>query len=173
MFRVLIILIALTDIACAQIVKPDENLQEQIVPESFAFTGTATARKFNSFWRTSVSYTVVNKSGINLYLGLMQNGVSLGSCGDAESTQSGLPLLPSPSASVYSSPAGGLPRAVFVPASGRTSRRIVLENCAAPNPGFETAPLSITLMLGKTNDWKKMITLPVDAEIPIRQLAEE
>ena len=89
MYRVIILLIALTDVACAQIVKQDDSLQEQIVPESFALTGSATASKFNWAWRTSVSYTVVNKSGINLHLGLMQNGVSLGSCGDAESTQSG------------------------------------------------------------------------------------
>ena len=60
MYRVLILLIALTDVACAQIVKQDDSLQEQIVPESFALTGSATASKFNWAWRTSVSYTVVN-----------------------------------------------------------------------------------------------------------------
>ena len=174
MLKILFFWIVLVNAAFAQVVKQDESLQEQIVPESFTLTGNATAAKFNWFWRTSISYSITNKSGLNLYLGVMQNGVSLGSCGDLESGQGGLPLLPSPSAFAYRSPAGGgSPRGLFVPASGRISGRLVMDNCAAPNPGFETAPLSFTLMIGKSPDWSHMITLPLDAEIPIRQLAEQ
>jgi hypothetical protein len=173
MFRFLFCLMAFTLAASAQVaLQSDETLQEQIIPESFVITGDATASKINWFWRTNISYSIVNKTGINLYMGVMQGGVSLGSCGDVNTTQGGLPQLPSPTAVAYSAPAGsGPPRAIFVPASGKTSGLIVLNNCAAPNPGFPTAPLSLTLMMGKANDWKHMVTLSVNADIPIRQLA--
>ena len=172
MFRILFLLLALIDTAHAQILKRDE-LQEQIVPDSFTLTGSASASRIgNSFWRMSVNYAIVNKTGINLYLGFLQDGISLGSCGNAERVQGGLPLLPSPSAGSYSSSnGGGAPRGVFVPASGRIAGMIILDNCGTPNPGFPTAPLALTLMLGKAGDFSKMVTLPIDAEIPVRQLS--
>ena len=43
MLKVLFFWIVLINVACAQVVKPDESLQEQIVPESFTFSGNATA----------------------------------------------------------------------------------------------------------------------------------
>ena len=175
MFRFFICLLVFILPASAQVAQqPDDSLLEQIVPESFTISGSATASKINWFWRTSLNYTVVNKTGINLYMGVMQGGVSLGSCGEVNTTQGGLPQLPNPTAVAYSAPAGsGPPRAIFVPASGKTSGLIVLNNCAAPNPGFPTAPLSFTLMMGKANDWKHMVTLSVNADIPVRQLPDE
>ena len=175
MIKVLISLMAFTLSASAQVAQqPDESVQEQIVPESFVVTGNAVATKINWFWRTNISYTVVNKTGLNLYMGVMQNGMSLGSCSDVQSTQGGLPQLPSPTAIAYSAPAGsGPPRAIFVPASGKTSGLIIMNNCAAPNPGFPTAPFSMTLMMSKANDWRHMVPLSVSADIPIRQISDE
>ena len=168
MLRVLILLLASSAAALAQVSKQDESLQEQLVPDSFSLTGTATSRNNVWRWQTSISYSIVNKSGINLYIGLLNTGISLGICGDVDATKGGLSLLPSPTAMSYS----GDPHEAFLPASGRISGIIVLDNCPAPNPGFPTAPLSLTLMFGKTREWKRMVLLPLDAEIPIRQLAD-
>ena len=175
MNRFLFCLMAFTLSVSAQVAPSDDNtLLEQIVPESFVIKGDAVASQINWFWRTSISYSITNKTGINLYMGVMQGGVSLGSCGDVQTTQGGLPQLPSPKATYYSAPAGGgPPRAIFVPAAGKVSGLIVLNNCQAPNPGFPTAPLSVTLMMGKANDWKHMVSLSVNADIPIRQVTNE
>ena len=70
--------------ACAQVTQQDESLQEQFVPESFKIEATAVASKFNWLWNTTISYTVTNNSGMNLYLGVMRGGVTIGSCTDAQ-----------------------------------------------------------------------------------------
>ena len=88
---------------------------------------------------------------MNLYLGVMQGGVTIGNCTDAEEIRGSLQFLPNPHATAYSvNPMQGPPRGAFVPAGARAAGAIVVNNCAAPNPGFPTAPLSISLMVGKT-----------------------
>jgi hypothetical protein len=160
--------------AFAQVTQQDESLQQQLVPDSFKFEGTAIAQQFNWFWNTTVSYSIVNNSGMNLYLGLMIGGVSIGSCTDAQRATGALQLLPSPNAVAYSQAYGaGPPRGAFVPAGGRATGTIVVANCPAPNPGFPTAPLSISLMVGKGEMPKSMIRFPLSADVPIRQLQSQ
>ena len=168
MLKILLILMVSATVAVAQVSKPDESLQEQVVPESFTLTRVSTSKSGTFGWETRISYSIVNKSGINLYIGLLKSSISLGTCDDVNSVAGGLSLLPSPSAIGYS----GDPHEAFVPASGRITGVIALANCSSPNPGSPTAPLSLTLMFGKTREWKKMVLLPLDAEIPIRQLPD-
>ena len=123
--------------ACAQVTQQDESLQEQFVPESFKVEATAVASKFNWLWNTTISYTVTNNSGMNLYLGVMRGGVTIGSCTDAEEIRGTLQFLPNPHAHVFSvNPMQGPPRGAFVPAGGRAAGAIVVYNCPAPNPGL-------------------------------------
>jgi len=158
----------------AQVMQQDESLQEQLVPESFTLEATAIASKFNWLWSTTVSFAVTNRSGMNLYLGVMRGGVSFGSCTDAEEIRGALQFLPSPHATAYSmNPMEGPPRGVFVPAGARASGAIVLTNCATPNPGFPTAPLSISLMVGKSEAWRTMTTFPLQVDAPIRLVQSE
>jgi hypothetical protein len=168
MLRVVMFSIVLTGAASAQVGPPADTLLEQIVPESFVLTGTAIAKQSVLFWETTVNYTLVNKTGINLYMGVVRNGSSLGACNDLRNAQGGLPFLPPPGAFLYDAP----PPGIFVPASGRVTGRIGIVNCAAPNPGSATAPLAMVVLVGKTNEWKKMIALSVDAQVPIQQIAD-
>jgi hypothetical protein len=155
----------------AQVTQQDESLQEQLVPESFKIEATAIASKFNWLWNTTITFAVTNNSGMNLYLGVMRGGVTIGSCTDAEEIRGSLQFLPNPHATAYSvNPMDGPPRGTFVPAGGRVAGAIVLYNCAAPNPGFPTAPTSITLLAGKTQAFRTMTTFPLSADVPIRQL---
>src|SRR5271168_4403193 len=148
--------------ACAQVTQQDESLQEQLVPDSFKIEASAVASKFNWLWNTTVSYTVTNNSGMNLYLGVMRGGVTIGSCTDAEEIRGTLQFLPNPHASAYSvNPMQGPPRGAFVPAGARASGAITVANCAAPNPGHPTAPVSLTLMVGTTQAFKTMTTFPL------------
>jgi hypothetical protein len=157
--------------ASAQVSQQDQSLQEQLVPESFKLEASATASKFNWWWTTTINYSIVNNSGMNLYLGIMSGGVSIGSCTQAEEARGSLQLLPSPPAHVYSvNPMQGPPRGAFTPAGGRVAGAIVMSNCAAPNPGYPTAPLSISLMLGKSEAFQTMTTFPLSIDAPIRQL---
>ena len=99
MVRYFLAVLAMTVAASAQVApKADDTVLEQIVPESFIVKGDAVANQINWFWRTSISYSIQNKTGLNLYMGVMQGGVSRGSCGDVQTTQGGLPQLPSPKA---------------------------------------------------------------------------
>ena len=158
----------------AQVMQQDDSLQQQLVPDSFKLTATAVAAKFNWFWNTTISYTVTNNSGMNLYLGVMRGGVTIGNCTDAQQIQGSLQFLPNPHATAYSvNPMDGPPRGAFVPAGARVSGAIVLANCAAPNPGHPTAPTSLTLLAGKSQAFKTMTTFPLSFETPIRQLQNE
>ena len=160
--------------ASAQVMQQDESLQEQLVPESFKVEATAIASKFNWIWNTTISYTVTNNSGMNLYLGVMQGGVTIGNCTDAEEIRGSLQFLPNPHANAYSvNPMQGPPRGAFVPAGARAAGVIVVYNCAAPNPGFPTAPLSISLMVGKSQSFHTMTTFPLSVDAPIRQLQSQ
>jgi hypothetical protein len=143
----------------AQVTQQDESLQEQFVPESFKLEADAVAAKFNWFWNTTISFTITNNSGMNLYLGVMRGGVTIGNCTDAEQIQGSLQFLPNPHATAYSvNPMQGPPRGVFAPAGARVSGAIIVANCAAPNPGHPTAPVSLTLMVGKTQAFQTMTT---------------
>jgi hypothetical protein len=160
--------------ASAQVMQQDESLQEQLVPESFKVEATAIASKFNWIWSTTISYTVTNNSGMNLYLGVMQGGVTIGNCTDAQEIRGSLQFLPNPQANAYSvNPMQGPPRGAFVPTGARAAGAIVVYNCAAPNPGFPTAPLSISLMVGKTQSFRTMTTFPLLVDAPIRQLQSQ
>ena len=171
---VAILMLALASPAFAQVTQQDESLQQQLVPESFKLEGSAIAQQFNWMWNTTVAYSVTNNSGMNLYLGIMINGIAIGSCANAERATGALQLLPSPNAVAYSQAYGAEPpRGVFVPAGGRAAGTIVIGNCPAPNPGFPTAPLSISLMIGKSEIPKTMIQFPLSADVPIRQLQSQ
>jgi hypothetical protein len=67
----------------------------------------------------------------------------------------------------------GPPRGAFVPAGGRAAGAIVVYNCPAPNPGYATAPLSISLMVGKAQSFQTMTTFPLSIDAPIRQLQSQ
>lgn len=159
--------------ASAQIIPNPEALQEQLVPESFKLSASATAEKvpYHRLWRTSITYSIANDSGMNLYVGISQQGLAIGSCTEVESATSGLPLLPPPTATVYAAPIGsGEPRGIYVPSGVRVGGTIVMAECEAPNPGSPTAQLSLTLMLGKKPSFTRMFTYPMSADVPVRQL---
>jgi hypothetical protein len=170
----LTVLILAASPASAQVTKQDESLQEQFVPESFKLDATAVAAKFNWLWNTTINYSIANNSGMNVYLGIMRGGVALGSCTDAEEARGSLQFLPNPHATAYSvNPMQGPPRGAFVPAGARVAGAIIVYNCAAPNPGYPTAPLSISLMVGKSEAFQTMTTFPLSMNSPIRQLQSE
>jgi hypothetical protein len=158
----------------AQVTQQDQTLQQQLVADSFSITGDAIAQKFNWFWNTTVTYSIVNNSGMNLYLGFMINSATIGSCTSVERATGALMLLPSPRATAYSmNPMQGPPRGAFVPTGGRASGTLVFDNCAAPNPGYPTAPFSVSLMIGRSESWRQMIQFPLSATVSIRQLQSQ
>ena len=160
--------------ALAQVMQQDDSLQQQLVPDSFKLSASAVAAKFNWFWNTTISYEIANNTGMNLYLGIMQHSVTLGSCNDAQQISGALQLLPSPNATAYSvNPMQGPPRGTFVPAGAHIAGAIVLANCATPNPGYPTAPLSIVLMLGNAEAFQSMTTFPLHVDAPIRMLQSQ
>ena len=152
----------------------DQSLQEQFVSESFKLEASAVSSKFNWLWSTTASYTITNNSGMNLYLGVRQGGATIGSCTDAQ-MRGALQFLPNPHGGVFSvDPQQGEPRGAFVPVGARAVGAIVFSNCPAPNPGFPTAPLSISLMVGKSESPKTMTaTFPLSVDVPIRQLQSQ
>lgn len=155
--------------AFGQILNQNEGVLEQIVPESFPLSGSAVTTHSVIRSVTSVSYTLANKTGMNLYLAMQQGGVSFGTCGQIDNVQGGLPRVPQPHALFYSAPmGGGKPRGVFVPASGQITGLIVFDDCGAPNPDVATASFSLTLMVGKTDDWNRMSSIPLSAVLPVR-----
>jgi hypothetical protein len=174
MLRVAMMLALLMSPATAQVMGPDESLQQQLLPESFPFEATAVATKINLFeWTTTISYAVTNKSGMNLYMGVAIGGVSIGSCTRATRANGGLRFLPPPGMTNYSTNmVGGDPQAIFAPAGARIAGSISLDECSAPNPGSPTAPVSMSLMIGKTQAIKSMIQYPVSATAPIRRVGE-
>lgn len=163
--------LALISPAAAQVLE-DNSLQEQLVPESFKLEASATAAKANLYdWRTSISYAITNNSGMNLYMGIAMGSVSMGSCTDIRNAHGGLPLLPGPNAIAYAVDLNvGRPRAVYVPAGGRVAGTPDAEECSAPNPGSPKAPLSFSLMIGKTESSKSMTQLPLSVDASIRQV---
>ena len=159
----------------SQVATNGNALLDQLIPDSFKLEANATAAQAGLMdWRTSISYSVSNKSGMNLWMGIAMDSVAIGTCSQAHIYHGGLALLPTPRTTAYSfNPSQGLPRPVMVPSGGRVAGMIEVENCAAPNPGFETAPLSLSLMLGKTNETKDMVEFPMSIDTPIRQIAPQ
>ena len=121
--------------------------------------------------RTTVSYTVKNDSGMNLYMALLDRSASLGSCSQAGEVRGALPRLDVSGRQFGSVPAtaAGSPPPAFVPAGARVSGTSVLEDCSAPNPGSPTAPLAMTLLLRRYNA-ERLVTYPVSVDAPIRQV---
>lgn len=158
----------------ATTIQQDQSLQGQFVPDSFTLEASAIASKFNWSWNTTISYSITNDSGLNLYLGIMKGGVAIGRCTDAEEARGSLQFLPSPHATAYSvNPTQGPPRGAFVPAGARAAGAIVMHNCPAPNPGYPTAQLSLSLMVGKSEAFQTMTTFPLSVNAPVRQLQSQ
>ena len=172
MLRMFIALLILASAANAQIIKGqnDGSLQEQLLPESLPLTASATAAKVNAFeWFTTVNYTLANNSGMNLYMAIAYRSVSIGSCARIQGggVTGGLAMLAGLDLSFPTQGGAGLR---FVPAGGRVSGTIMLNECEAPNPGFATAPLSMGLLIGKSADPRQLIQVSVSAEAQVRQL---
>lgn len=173
MLRIVVAFVLSVSPAVAQVTQQDESIHEQLVPESFRLEASAVAEKINWWWSTTITYSLTNNSGMNLYFGIMMGGVTYGSCTQVRQANGSLPLLPSPRARVYSAPAGsGPPTGMYVPTGSRASGAIVMANCGAPNPGHPTAPLSISLMGGKTPEPRTMTSFPLAIDAPIQQLPE-
>jgi len=174
MIRILVILLLSSSPALAQVME-DKALQEQLIPESFKLEATAIAAKINQFeWRTTVSYSVTNNSGMNLYAGVLMGSASIGTCADFRNAHGGLHLLPGPNAIAYAvDPSVGRPRPVYVPAGARVSGTLDAEECAAPNPGSPKATFSFSLMVGQNESSKGMLQLPLSVDAPIRQVRGE
>ena len=161
--------------APAQILEQGGTLTEQLLPESFKFDATATAAKYGLFdWKTTISYTVTNNSGMNLHMGILLGSVSIGTCTEARESRGGMALLPGPNAIAYAIDMSvGAPRPVFVPAGQRVAGTIIVEECQAPNPGSAKAPVSMTLMLGKTPSIKNMSQVSLSGDFPVKQVRPE
>jgi len=172
MWRYLFISLTFAAPATAQVIdREDHSILDQLVPESFKLSGTATVAFSGLRWRTTINYALTNDSGMNLFVGIERSGVSIGSCTDVESSGGGLPLLPSPGQRIYAGPIGaGPPRGVTVLAGAQVTGTIVLFDCDAPNPGFETTPLALSLMLGKQSNYLTMQAVPLSATVPIRRM---
>ena len=65
MLRVALMLARLRSPAAAQVMGPDESLQQQLVPESFPFEATAVATKINAQLATSSLNGMVTASAAN------------------------------------------------------------------------------------------------------------
>lgn len=100
MRRLFTLLLLIASPALAQVQnQPDISLQEQLLPESFKITGSATAiGHLTGYWETTLVYSLTNNSGMNLYLGIAQNSLALGACTGIVSGGTGLPFLPAPDA---------------------------------------------------------------------------
>ena len=166
---------AMTLPSFSQVATSGNALLDQLIPDSFKLEANATAALAGLMdWRTSISYSVINKSGMNLWMGIAMDSVAIGTCSNAHIYHGGLALVPSPSTTSYSfNPSQGLPRPVMVPSGGRVAGMIEVENCATPNPGSPTAPLSLSLMLGKTNVLNDMVEFPMSMDVPIRQIVPQ
>lgn len=169
MWRVFLILVALTAAALAQ-VPADMNLAEQLLPESFRLEAQAISARTDAFdFKTVVTYTLTNNSGMNLYIGILSASVSIGRCGDIRTAHGALQLLRRREAIAYGIDlVNGPARPVFVPAGARIAGTLEADDCAAPNPGSPTAPLAMTLVIGKRPEAAATIRFPISAVIPIR-----
>ena len=99
----------------------------------------------------------------------MRESVALGACTEVAKASGQLELLPSPHATAYSVDPQRPPLGAFIPVGGKATGTIVMDGCHAPNPGFEAAPLSIALMVGKTDSFKTMTTFPLSVDAPLRK----
>jgi hypothetical protein len=173
MLRIAVFLVALTSSAFAQVTpREDHSLQEQLVPESFKLAASAASHLFVWRWLTTVSYTLKNDSGMNLNIALLDRSISIGSCTEVDDVKGALPKLHAAAArprTVISHAAPIYPSPAFVPAGARVSGTIVIDNCEAPNPGSPKAPLSLTLLLRKS-DGDQILSYPLSVDAPVRRL---
>jgi hypothetical protein len=166
--------LALASPAVAQVIqKEDDSLQQQLTGESFRIEANAFSAYADQSWRTSVTFAVTNNSGMGLYLGIALGSASIGSCNDLREVRGGIPVIRGPGRGVFVGPGGSsASRATFVPAGGRVGGSFMFLDCRAPNPGFPTAQLSMTLLLGKTQE-RAGVSFPVSVDAAIRQVRSQ
>jgi hypothetical protein len=172
MWRIIAFALVMASSAHAQVGPRDvhnEGLPEQLLPESFKLTASAVAQKIDFGWETAVTYQLVNNSGMPLVMGIAAGSVSIGRCTDIMRARGGMMLLPSAFSQAIDL-AGGPPRAVTVPAGARVAGTMIAMNCEAPNPGFPTAQLSMTLMIAKNQQSRSMVDFPLSVEADVRQV---
>jgi hypothetical protein len=160
--------------AAAQVIqKDDDSLQQQLTGESFKIDASAFSAYSDQSWRTSVTYSITDNSGMGLYIGVALGSASIGSCNDLREVRGGIPVIRSPGGGVFVGPYGSAAsRATFVPAGGRVGGSFMFIDCQAPNPGFPTAQLSMTLLLGKVQE-RAGVSFPVSVDAAIRQVRSQ
>jgi hypothetical protein len=179
LLRLVVVLFLLTVPAVAQVTEVplgDEGLMDQLTPDSLKLEADAIATHDMSSWETAISYQITNNSGMNLVMGIASGSVAIGACTDVNRTRGGLSLLPNAAqagsdwtSQVTELDAGPI-HAVTVLAGGKVSGTVIAISCRAPNPGFPTATLSMTLMLAKSQKSRAMFDFPMSIETPVRQV---
>jgi hypothetical protein len=121
----------------------------------------------------TVNFTLKNDSGMNLNMAILNGSISIGVCTDVQAVRGALPTLNEAGRISGSYTPGAMPeRPIFVAAGSRIAGTILIDMCDAPNPGSPTAPLSMTLLLRKTNV-DKLVPYPVSIDAPVRQIAPQ
>ncbi|MGE3642878.1 MAG: hypothetical protein AB7F96_03385 [Beijerinckiaceae bacterium] len=169
--RAVLFYLVLSVPATAQILPNDRKLHDQLIPQSFQLEASAIAgTQFDhGSHRTMISYTITNKTGLNLYMGIAMNTIAIGICADTFSVHGGLQLLPHRGVFAYGVDIqAGPPRAAFVSAGGKIGGTIIMRNCYAPNPGSATAPVSMSLMVGNSESPRQMTQVSVSAQAAVR-----
>lgn len=155
------VFVLLPAIASAQVANP--GLAGQITPDSFKLSASAIASPLMpNYWRTMISYTLKNNSGMNLYMGVIPSGTTVGSCSDdGADVTGGIPPLWSD----YPS---------FVPAGATIRGNISIGNCSAPNPGSPTVDISIMFGIARTRTARpnRIIELPLSTTGSIKQYTQ-
>jgi hypothetical protein len=134
----------------------DEDLMDQLTPDSLKLEADAIAKVAGAFSETVISYQITNNSGMNLVMDLKDNSASIGACPYVYYSNGGLDLFTH--------------ELVTVLAGGIVSGTLTAISCEAPNPGFATAKLSMTLLLAKSKKSRTMIDFPMSIEAPVRQV---
>jgi hypothetical protein len=74
MWRYLFIFLTFAAPATAQVIdRDDHSILDQLVPDSFKLSGSATAAFSGLGWRTTINYALTNDSGMNLFLGIVES----------------------------------------------------------------------------------------------------
>lgn len=167
------LLLALTSSATGQVMREDQSLQEQLVPESFKLTASAVTQHHVWHWVATVNYTLKNDSGMNLNMAVLNGSISIGACTDVLEVKGALPKLNEAGRISGSYIPGATPsKPAFVAAGSRIAGTIIIDFCEAPNPGSPTAPLSMTLLLRKSND-DRLVPYPVSVDAAVRRIVTQ
>ena len=170
LLRAAVFLICFTSCALAQVMKRDDSLHEQLVPESFKITAAAVTQHHVWHWVATVNYTLKNDSGMNLTMAVLNGSISIGSCTDVLELKGALPKL-NAAGRISGSyiPGGTLSQPAFVAAGSRIAGTIVIDFCEAPNPGSPTAPLSLTLLLRRSSE-DQFVPYPMTVDATVRRI---